>query len=78
MNNGKLRALMLAGALAAAGLTWACDQRGDGVMEKAGEKIDNASDDLTRDSRDIKDGAAENLGEKLDTAGGNNAATDKH
>jgi hypothetical protein len=78
MSDGKLRALMLAGALACAGMTWACDSKGNGNLEKAGEKLDNATDDLTRDSRDLKDGAAENLGEKIDKAGGNTAAPDKH
>jgi hypothetical protein len=78
MNNGNLRALMLAGALAAAGMTWACDAKGNGNLEKAGEKIDNATDDLTRNNRDLRDGAAENLGEKVDTAAGNKAAPDKH
>jgi hypothetical protein len=78
MNSGKLRALMLAGALATAGLTWACDSKSNGTMEKAGERIDNATDDLTKNGRDLTDGPAENLGEKMDTAGGNKAAPDQH
>lgn len=78
MNNRSLRTLMLAGALAAAGMTWACDTKGDGNLEKVGEKLDNASDDATRKSRDITDGAAENVGEALDKAGGNNAARDNN
>jgi hypothetical protein len=78
MNERSVRALMLAGALAAAGMTWACDAKGNGNLEKVGEKLDNASDDATKKNRDITDGAAENLGEKIDSAAGNKAAADKH
>jgi hypothetical protein len=78
MNERRLRTLMIVGALAAAGMTWACDTKGDGNLEKVGEKLDNASDDATRKSRDITDGAAENLGEKVDQAAGNKSARDNN
>lgn len=74
----QIKAVLVAAALGVAGMAAGCDERADGVAEKAGEKLDNAADDLTRDSRDLTDGPAENAGEKLDKAGGDSKAPDSH
>jgi hypothetical protein len=70
------RMLVASILLGAGALMAGCDAKQNGSAEKAGEKIDNATDDLTKDHRDITDGAAENLGEKADEAAGNKAAGD--
>lgn len=72
-----MKPALIAMAIGGVGFTAGCDQRANGVAEKAGEKLDNATDDLTN-KRDITDGPAENLGEKLDKAGGDTKAPDKH
>ncbi|MGE3303733.1 MAG: hypothetical protein AB7M12_11530 [Hyphomonadaceae bacterium] len=77
MSRTKIRALCVAASLAMMGGLAACEgAKGNGSAEKAGEKIDNAMDDLTKDHRDITDGPAENLGERADSAAGNSSAAD--
>jgi hypothetical protein len=73
-----LKVVLLASALGATGMAASCGPKADGTAEKAGEKLDNATDDLTKDHRDITDGAAENLGEKMDSAAGDKKAPDSH
>ena len=72
-----MKAVLVAMAIGGVGLAAGCDERANGVAEKAGEKLDNATDDLTN-KRDITDGPAENLGEKLDKTGGDSKAPDSH
>jgi hypothetical protein len=73
-----LKVVLLASALGSAGMAASCGPKADGVAEKAGEKLDNATDDLTKNHRDITDGAAENLGEKADSLAGDKKAPDSH
>ncbi len=73
-----LKVVLLATALGSAGMVASCGPKADGVAEKAGEKLDNATDDLTKDHRDITDGPAENLGEKADSLAGDKKAPDNH
>lgn len=73
-----MKAALIALAFGAMGFTASCGPKADGVAEKAGEKLDNATDDLTKNHRDITDGAAENLGEKVDKAAGDKKAPDNH
>jgi hypothetical protein len=72
-----MKAALVAMAIGGVGLVAGCDERSNGVAEKAGEKLDNATDDLTN-KRDITDGPGENLGEKLDKAGGDSKAPDNN
>src|SRR5262245_8990836 len=55
--------MLIASMLLGAGVMIAgCEpSKQNGSAEKAGEKIDNAMDDMTKDGRDITDGPAENL-----------------
>jgi hypothetical protein len=72
--------MLVASILLGAGTLMAgCEpSKQNGSAEKAGEKIDNAMDDITKDHRDITDGPAENLGEKADQASGDKAAKDNN
>jgi hypothetical protein len=71
--------MLIASILFGAGTLMAgCGPSNNGSTEKAGEKVDNAMDDLTKDHRDITDGPAENLGEKADEAAGNKSASDNN
>jgi hypothetical protein len=72
------KVVFVALALGAAGFSAGCGPRADGVAEKAGEKLDNAADDLTKNHRDITDGPAENAGEALDKAAGDKKAPDSN
>jgi hypothetical protein len=74
-----MKVALLSAAFGLATLACACEQpKINGTAEKAGEKMDNAMDDLTKDHRDLKDGAAENLGETIDKGAGDKAAKDNN
>jgi hypothetical protein len=73
-----MKAVFVATALGFAGVAAGCGPQANGTAEKAGEKLDNAADDLTKSNRDLTDGAAENLGEKMDSAAGDKKAPDSN
>ncbi len=61
-----VRAGVLAAALAAGGVA-ACSES-KGPAERAGERLDNTTEESTDGVRDLTDGPSENTGERLDNA----------
>jgi ABC-type transporter MlaC component len=73
------KSVLIAAAFALTAFAAGCEQpKVDGAAEKAGEKLDNAMDDATKDHRDLRDGAAENMGETMDKGAGNKSAGDNN